>query len=89
MLLEREEWGRERKGNSRGNADSEIDGMKRKLTKKSLGYPDGNRGMGQRVQRQQQGAKQHGKRRNSAESSRAGARNSRGERRLEGLQQGP
>ena len=84
MLLEREERGRDRKGISRGNTASEIDGMKRKSTEKSLRYAAGKRGMGQRVQRQQ-----HGKRRNSAESSRTGARNSRGERRLEGLQQGP
>jgi hypothetical protein len=73
--MKREEWGRERKGNNRGNADSETDGMKRNAAKKSMRCPDEKRGMGQRVQRQQQGAKQHGKRRNSAESGRAGARN--------------
>ena len=54
MLLEREEWGRECKGNNRGNADSETDGMKRNAAEKSLRCPDGKRGMGQRAQRQQQ-----------------------------------
>jgi hypothetical protein len=55
MLLEREEWGGERKGNSRGKAASEIDGMKRKLKEKSWRYAAKKRGMGQRAQRQQQG----------------------------------
>ena len=35
MLLEREEWGRERKGNNRGKAARDIDRMKRKLSDKS------------------------------------------------------
>jgi hypothetical protein len=35
MLLEREEWGGERKGNKRGKAASETDGMKRESTEKS------------------------------------------------------
>jgi hypothetical protein len=55
MLLERKEWGRERKGNNRGRAASETDGMKRKLTDKSWRYAAGKRGMGQGAQRQQQG----------------------------------
>jgi hypothetical protein len=41
MLLEREEWGRERKGSDRGNTDSETDGMKRNAAEKSLRCPDG------------------------------------------------
>ena len=53
--MEREEWGRERRGNNRGNAASDFDGMKRNLAEKSLRCPDGKRGMGQRAQGQQQG----------------------------------
>jgi hypothetical protein len=62
VLTEREEWGREHKGNNRGNADNETDGMKRNAAKKSMRCPDEKRGMGQRAQRQQQRAKQPVKR---------------------------
>ena len=56
--MEREEWGRERKCNNKGNADSETDGMKRNAAKKSMRCPDEKRGMGPRAQGQQQGTKQ-------------------------------
>jgi hypothetical protein len=64
--LKERNWAESAKTTIGGKAASDIDGMKRKLTEKSWRYTDGKRGMGQRLQRQQQGAKQHGKIRQKA-----------------------